>query len=95
MPPLRIWLSAHDRDSGRERGRKCANLLPVVTQADLDAGQLLDVATDGADARRCNILLRQEAHASAVDPRGSQLAYDSLEFNFALQRANDLSQLAL
>jgi hypothetical protein len=32
------------RDSGRERGRKRANLLPVVAQADLDAGQLLDVA---------------------------------------------------
>ena len=32
--------------------------------------------------------------ASAVDPRGSQLAYSSFEFRFALQRANDLSQLA-
>src|SRR4029453_3247479 len=29
------------RDSGRERGRKHANLLPVVAQADLAAGQLL------------------------------------------------------
>ena len=94
MPPLRIWLSAHDRDSGRERGRKCANLLPVVAQADSDARKLLDVAADGAGAGRCNILLRQEAYTSAVDPRGSQLAYNSLEFNFALQRANDLSQLA-
>ena len=27
-------------------------------------------------------------------PRGPQLSYSSLEFNFALQRANDLSQLA-
>ena len=35
-----------------------------------------------------------EAYASAVDPRGSQPAYSSLEFRFALQRANDLSQLA-
>ena len=32
--------------------------------------------------------------ASAVDPRGSQLAYSSLDFHFALRRANDLSQLA-
>ena len=32
--------------------------------------------------------------ASAVDPRGSLLAYSSFEFRFALQRANDLSQLA-
>ena len=32
------------RDSSRERGRKRADLLPVVAQADLDAGQLLDVA---------------------------------------------------
>ena len=42
----------------------------------------------------CDLLLRQEAFASAVNPRGSQLPYSSLEFNFALQRANDLSQLA-
>src|SRR5262249_23690411 len=75
--------------------RKCANLLPVIAQADLDAGQLLDVATDGAGAERCNILLRQEAYASAVDARGSQLAYNSLEFNFALQRTYDFLQLAL
>ena len=87
--------SGERRDSGRERGRKCANLLPVIAQADLDAGELLDVATDGAGAERCNILLRQEAYASAVDARGAQLAYNSLEFNFALQRANDFSQLAL
>jgi hypothetical protein len=45
-------------------------------------------------AERCNILLRQEAYASAVDPRGSQLAYNSLEVNLALQRANDISQFA-
>ena len=43
----------------------------------------------------CDLLLRQEAFASAVNPRGPQLPYSSsLEFNFALQRANDLSQLA-
>ena len=42
----------------------------------------------------CDLLLRQEAFASAVNPRGPQLSYSSLEFNFALQRANDLSQLA-
>jgi hypothetical protein len=82
------------RDSGRERGRKRANLLPVVAQANLDAGQPLNVAADGARTGRCNLLLRQEAYASAVDPRGSKLSYSSLEFNFALQRANDLSQLA-
>ena len=41
----------------------------------------------------CDLLLRQEAFASAVNPRGPQLPYSSLEFNFALQRANDLSQL--
>src|SRR6266516_3446557 len=70
------------------------NPLPIVAQADLDAGQLLDVAADGARTGRCNLLLRQEAYASAVNPRGSQLSYSSLEFNFALQRANDLSQLA-
>jgi hypothetical protein len=28
--------------------------------------------------------LRQEAYADAVNPSGSQLAYSSLEFNFAL-----------
>src|SRR5262245_65088351 len=82
------------RDSDRERGRKRATLLPVVAQADLDAGQLLDVAADGARTGRCDLLLRQEAYASAVIPRGPQLSYSSLEFNFALQRANDLSQLA-
>jgi hypothetical protein len=81
-------------DSGRERGRKRANPLPVVAQAHLDAGQLLDVAADGARTGRCDLLLRQEAYASTVDPRGSQLSYSSLEFNFALQRASDLSQLA-
>jgi hypothetical protein len=80
--------------AGRRPPRKCANLLPIVAQADLDAGQLLDVAADGSRAGGCNFLLRQEAYASAVDPRGSQLAYSSLEFNFALQRADDLSQLA-
>jgi hypothetical protein len=42
----------------------------------------------------CDLLLRQEAFASAGNPRGPQLPYSSLEFNFALQRANDLSQLA-
>ena len=42
----------------------------------------------------CDLLLRQEAYASAVHPRGPQLSYSSLEFNFALQLANDLSQLA-
>ena len=40
----------------------------------------------------CDLLLRKEAYASAVNPRGSQLSYSRLEFNFALQRANDLSQ---
>jgi len=49
------------RDSGRERGRKRANLLPVVAQPDLDAGQLLDVAADGSSTGRCDLLLRQEA----------------------------------
>ena len=87
--------SGERRDSGRERGRKGANLLPVIAQADLDAGQLLDVAADGARTGRCDLLLRQEAYASAVNPRGSQLSYSSLEFNFALQRANDFLQLAL
>jgi hypothetical protein len=42
----------------------------------------------------CDLPLRQEAYASAVNPRGPQLSYSSLEFNFAMQRANDLSQLA-
>jgi hypothetical protein len=37
-----------------------------VAQADLDAGQLLDVATDGADAGRCNILLRQPMRARSI-----------------------------
>jgi len=41
----------------------------------------------------CDLLLRKEAYASAVNPRGPQLSYSSLEFNFALQRANDLTQL--
>jgi len=85
--------SGEQSDRGGERGCKRANLLPVVAQADLDAAQLLDVATDGAGAGGCNFLLREEAYASAVDPRRSQLAYNSLELNIALQRANDLTQL--
>jgi hypothetical protein len=48
----------------------------------------------GARAGRRDILLRQEAYASEVDPRSSQLAYSSLEFNLALQSTNDLSQFA-
>jgi hypothetical protein len=56
--------------------------------------QLLVVIADGARTGRCDLILRQEAYSSAVNHRGSQLSYGSLEFNFALQRANDVSQLA-
>jgi hypothetical protein len=59
---------------GRKRGRKCANLPPVVAQADLDAGQLRDVAADGSRAGGCNFLLRQEAYASASIPPNSLTA---------------------
>jgi hypothetical protein len=55
------------RDSGRERGRQRTNLLPVVAQADLDAGRPLDVAAEGARKGRCD-LPRQEGYASAVNP---------------------------
>ena len=44
------------------------NPLPIVAQADLGAGQLLNVAADGARTGRYDLLLRQEAYASAVDP---------------------------
>jgi hypothetical protein len=35
-----------------------------------------------APVQRRDLLLRQEAYASAVDPRDSRLAYSSLDFNF-------------
>jgi len=70
---------------------KRSNLLPVVAQANLDAGQPFDVAAYGPRTGRRNLHLRQDAYASAVNYRGSQLAYSSLEFNFALQFADDLS----
>jgi hypothetical protein len=75
--PVDTAIGTERRDSGRERDRKRANLLPVVAQADLDAEQLLDVAADGARTGRCDLLLRQEAYASAVNRRGSQLSYSS------------------
>jgi methionine-S-sulfoxide reductase len=63
-----------------------------------DFGPSYRSAISGSDTKLTftsgDLLLRQEAYASAVDPRGSQLAYGSLEFNFALQCADDLSQLA-
>jgi hypothetical protein len=52
-------------------------------------GQL---STFGVAAVRADLLPRQEAYASAVNPCGP--FYSSFEFSFALQRANDLSQLA-
>jgi hypothetical protein len=66
-------------------GRKRSNLLPVVTQANLDAGQPFDVAADGPRTGRRNLHLCQDAYASAINSRGSQLAYSSFEFNFALR----------
>jgi hypothetical protein len=35
---------------------------------------LLDVVADGARTGRCDLILRQEAYASAVNHRGSQLS---------------------
>ena len=69
------------RDSGRERGRKHANLLPVVAQADLDAGQLLDVAA----AKK---LMRARSIPAAPSP------LTAASNSASLCSANGLSQLA-
>ena len=63
------------RDSGRERGRKRANLLPVVAQADLDAGQLLDVAA-----------ARKLMRARSIPAAPSSLQQPRIQLRFAARQ---------
>jgi hypothetical protein len=51
-------------------------------------------ATVPATTTSADAVVAAETGEPGLHPRGSQLAYSILEFNFALQGANDPSQLA-